>query len=227
MGTDILDTHYRVLVCIKRYIHLLTTGLSQDKIKKVYPIGCFDQEGRIKTNKSLFIKKNTVITFVFPVTPIGCLDYCDLFKVSVYIYNEYIYNELFILGCFSLGIIVINILSMNNDHIPSNVSQTHRVGNERNHSNNELSSRLIAQLMANNANNRNKRNYINFPSDHPGHLNLERQIRLVEIIRSSSLADEYRFGSTLGKIYVKNTYRHPIISVDVIGLVLYAESVSR
>jgi len=193
----------------------------------VYPIGCFDEEGRIKTNKSLFTKKNTVITSVFPATPIGCLDYCDLFKVSVYIYNEYIYNELFILGCFSLGIIYIYILLMNNDHIPSHVSHTHKVGNERNRSNSELSSRLIAQLLDNNTNYMNKRNYINFPSDHPGHLNLERQIRLVEIIRSSSLADNYRFGSTLGKIYVKNTYRHPIISVDVIGLVLHAESVPR
>ncbi len=104
------------------------------------------------------------------------------------------------------------------------INLTHNVENEPDNPKYDLSRRLLAQLLYNNANPIQPRTYADFPSDHPGYLNLEKEIRFVDIIRSSNLASEYRFSSTLGKIYIKNTYRHPITSAEMIGVVLSAES---
>jgi hypothetical protein len=111
---------------------------------------------------------------------------------------------------------------MANESESNRISLTSNAANESNNPRSDLTSKLLAQLIHNN--NYVPLTYRNFPSDHPGHLNLERQIRFVSIIRSSSIADEFRFGSSLGKFYVKNTNRHPTITTEMVGIVLRAES---
>lgn len=115
---------------------------------------------------------------------------------------------------------------MSNGSISNDMALTHNVANESN-PRSDLTLRLLAQLLYNNANPEQPRTYMHFPSDHSGHLNLEHRIRFVSIIRSSNLADNYRFGSSLGTIYMKNTYRYPIITASMIGAVLQAESASN
>ncbi|MCZ6924202.1 MAG: hypothetical protein O7D30_01485 [Rickettsia endosymbiont of Ixodes persulcatus] len=112
---------------------------------------------------------------------------------------------------------------MSNNHRFHDLSLTDSVSNEPYNPKYDLSARLLAQHL-DNTNNTQPRTYLSFPSDHPGHLTLENQIRLVEVIRSSSIANQYRFGTSVGKLYVKNTYRHPITSSEMIGVVLLAES---
>ncbi len=112
---------------------------------------------------------------------------------------------------------------MTTNYGSNDLSFTHNVANEPDNHRPDLTSKLIAQLLHNNANSRQPRTYLNFPSDHPGHLNLEGRIGIVSSIRSSSLADNYRFGSSIGNLYIKNTYRHPIITAEMIGVVLSAE----
>ena len=163
--------------------------------------------------------RTTIITYMFPVISIEQLDNCYLLNI-----DECIFNKLFIVGCLLLGIIVIIILLMSNNSRPNNISLTQNVANEPYNPKYDLTRRLLAQLLHNNGNPTQVKTYYDFPSDHQGHLNLEQKIRFVDIIRSSSLASEYRFGSTLGKVYIKNTYRYPITSAEMIGVVLRAES---
>jgi hypothetical protein len=127
-------------------------------------------------------------------------------------------------NCFLLGIIVIYILFMNNGYISNNIPRTENVENQPNNRDYDLSSRLLAQLLYNNENPRQPRTYVSFPPDHPGHLNLEKQIRFVNIIKSSSLSDQYRYGSALGKMYIKKTYSHPATTPEMIGAVLAVET---
>jgi hypothetical protein len=87
-----------------------------------------------------------------------------------------------------------------------------------------LTSKLLRQLIHNTNNSRQVYTYNNFPLNHPGHLNLELRIKLVSIMRSSILADQFRYGSSSGIIYIKNTYRHPIVTPEMAGVVLSAES---
>lgn len=131
-----------------------------------------------------------------------------------------------IIGINILLIIAINILLMNNHHTSNNTSLTQNKTNEPDNSKYDLSGRLLAQLLDNNVNYKNPRNYLNFPLDHPGHLNFEKQVKLVDILKSSAIADQYRFGCTVGKFYIKKTQRHPNISADMIGVVLRAESMT-
>jgi len=158
---------------------------------------------------------------MFSLIPKEQNDNCYLFNV-----NEDIFNEWFIIGCFLLGIVVIIILLMANNSRLNEISLTHNVPNESDNRRYDLTGILVAQFL-HNANSGQPRTYVNFPSDHPGHLNLERRNRFVSIIRSSSLADQYRFGSSLGNLYIKNTYRHPIITPEMIGVVLNAEASSN
>ena len=174
----------------------------------------------IKDKIFIFIKnRGTIITCMFPVTPIGPMGNCYLLNVT-----EYIFNAWFIVGCFLLGIIVINVLLMTDNSRSNDIPLTHNVANEPDRPKCELTGKLLAQLLHNNAHSIQPLTYLNFPSDHPGYLNLEARIRFVSIIRSSSLANEYRFGSSLGNIYIKNTYRHPIITTDMVAVVLSRES---
>ena len=155
---------------------------------------------------------------MLPVLPIGDI---DSYLLEIMVNNV---NSWFIVGCFTLGIII-NILFMSNNSTSNNRYLTN-VGNETDNSNYRLSNILLAQILHNNANPTQPLTYVNFPINHFGHLNLEKQIRLVSILRSSFLADQYRFGTSLGKFYVKNTYRHPSITPEMVGVVLSAEAVS-
>ena len=138
--------------------------------------------------------------------------------------NEYIhFNGVFIMGCFLLGTIIIGMLLMSSNGIYNDISVTPNVSNKFQNNRDYLSCKLIAQITYNSTTNQPK-TYLSFPLDHPGYLNLENQIRLVEIIRNSPLATEYKFGSSLGKFYIKKSYRHPITSPAIVGLVMSVEN---
>lgn len=112
---------------------------------------------------------------------------------------------------------------MANNSRSSNIS-IDNVVNEPNNRSNDLILRLFAQISHNLANPTRPLTYVNFPSTHPGYLNLEQRTRFVSIIRTSSLADQYRFGSSIGNLYIKNTNRHPVVTAEMIGEVIAAES---
>lgn len=171
-------------------------------------------------NKNVILIKNKykIIRCIFLVTPVE-MDNCYLLNLNI----DYL-NGLLIVGCFLLGNIVIVILLMADNSRSNDLSFTHNVIKESNNSSYDLTGKLVAQLLYNNANITQAKTYLNFPSDHPGHLDLERRIRFVSIIRSSNIAHKYRFGSSLGNLYIKNTYHHPVINAEMIGVVLAAES---
>lgn len=67
--------------------------------------------------------------------------------------------------------------------------------------------------------------YNQFPPGHYGHLNEERQIRLVQIIESNPIAmGIYRPGSMLGGLYLRGTYSHPSANYYMIFTVFISES---
>lgn len=156
--------------------------------------------------------------FTFPLT-LEQIDNCYSLNV-----DKYIFNPWFIMGCFLSGIVVIYILLMMNGFGSNNMSLPHNVANEPNNSSFELTRILVAQLLHNNADPSRPRSYNNFPQGHPGHLDLQKRIRLVSIIRSSCIADNYRYGSASGTMYVKYTYRNPTTSPDMIGVVISVEA---
>ena len=90
----------------------------------------------------------------------------------------------------------------------------------------KLSIMLIAQLLHNNANPNRPLNYQGFPLNHPGYLDNEKKTKLVSIIRSSTISDQYRFGSSINNFYIKHTYNYPVITPEIIGTVLEVESLS-
>jgi hypothetical protein len=152
---------------------------------------------------------------MLPITPLGMADKSNLL-------NNYIFEELFIMACFIFIIIVITILLMDqvSDNNNTGISSVVRQPSYRSF---DLSQRLLSQLIHNNANPTRTLTYCNFPSDHPGHLDLNRQAMLVYIIKDSIIADQYRFASSVGKMYIKNTYRFPPASTDIIAEVLKVE----
>jgi hypothetical protein len=87
----------------------------------------------------------------------------------------------------------------------------------------ELSLRLLRQVVHNQSNPNEHLNYRSFPADHGGHLNLELRMRLVSILRNSMLAGRYRYGSSLGVIYLRGTYECPVVTPEMAGVVLSAE----
>lgn len=156
---------------------------------------------------------------MYLITPIAPFDKCSLLNVY-----EHIINEGLIVGCFLLGIVVINILLMNNDSSSNNLSNHHNRRYRPINRRGELSAKLLAQLNHNNyANAGNTRTYVNFPVGHLGHLTLPNQRALVHILRCSPIAGNYRFGSSMGKIYIKGTNNHPKVSLDMISVVLAVE----
>ena len=116
---------------------------------------------------------------------------------------------------------------MANQSRSNNVAVENNIANESNDPNFDLTGKLVAQLLHNNENPQQPCTYVNFASNHSGHLDLERRIKLVSIIRSSTLADKYKFGSSLGIFYIKNTYRYPSVTPEMIGAVMSAESTSN
>lgn len=158
---------------------------------------------------------------MFPVTTLTNTDNCSLVKKYVYIYNEL---DLFYLFCFLLGVIVIVtiILLMQNNSI-SEVDYNNNENNTRRYSNTELTTRLIIQLRHNIDNPGCTLTYNRFPENHPGHLRLELRSKLVYILRTSMLSDQYKFGCTIGTIYKRGTYSYPEVSPEMAGVVLSAE----
>jgi hypothetical protein len=126
-------------------------------------------------------------------------------------------------GCFLLGIIVMIILLMANNSRSNHIDLTQNEANEPANSNTELTNKLIKQLIHNSSNPRQVLTYNNFPVNHPGYLSSELRMKLVSIMRSSILADQYRYGSSIGTIYIKNTYRNPTVTPEMAGVVLSAE----
>lgn len=111
---------------------------------------------------------------------------------------------------------------MQNNHISdTNYNQNETNGNGN--ANPELTSKLIKQLIHNESNPGQVLTYNNFSEDHPGYLSLQQRTDLVSILRSSMLADQFRYGSSIGTLYVKNTYRHPTVTPEMAGVVLSAE----
>ena len=92
--------------------------------------------------------------------------------------------------------------------------------------NNKIAHKLLAQSLHNIDNPDFPLNYQNFPTDHPGYLDTDSKTRLVSMIRFSTIAYKYRFGSSLPNFYVKNTNNYPVVTSDMIGVVLAAESVT-
>jgi hypothetical protein len=109
----------------------------------------------------------------------------------------------------------------------SYTNYNHNETNVDGNSNMELTSKLIDQLTHNISNINQVLSYNNFPTDHSGYLSLELRTKLVSILRSSIIADQYKYGSSIGTIYVKNTYRHPAVTSEMIGVVMGVEWNSR
>ena len=105
-----------------------------------------------------------------------------------------------------------------------NSRTTHILRSEPNNPGDKIGHLLIMQLIHNNANPNRPQNYQGFTSNHPAHLNTEKKIRLVSIIRSSRISDQYRYGSSVTNFYIKNTNDFPIVTTSIIGVVLAAET---
>lgn len=88
----------------------------------------------------------------------------------------------------------------------------------------ELSRRLLRQVIHNQNNPNRPLNYQSFPEDHDGHLTIQLKEKLVSILRSSVLADNYRFGTSVGTIYLRGTYRRPQVTPEMAGVVYSIES---
>lgn len=82
---------------------------------------------------------------------------------------------------------------------------------------------LLIQLNHNAANPGRPLNYQNFPSNHMGHLNTEKKMKLVSIMRLSNKSDQFRFGSSVTNFYIKGTNDYPTVTNDIIVTVMPAE----
>jgi hypothetical protein len=87
----------------------------------------------------------------------------------------------------------------------------------------ELSRGLIRQVVYNQNNPNQRLNYRSFPEGHYGHLTLELRKRLVSIFRSSMLAGHYKYGSSVGTIFITGTYNYPEVTPEMAGVVLSRE----
>jgi hypothetical protein len=108
----------------------------------------------------------------------------------------------------------------------SNLNLTHRVIISSYDPREKIGDKLLAQLIHNNENPNLPLNYQNFPLNHHGYLKADNKSRLVSIIRSSNIADRYKFGSSICNFYDKNTNQFPVVTTDMISVVLAAETIS-
>ena len=85
---------------------------------------------------------------------------------------------------------------------------------------NDLARKLEHQI-AYNQPRQSKLPYNGFDSRNPGYLNINDKTRLCSILERYYGSDnaEYRFGSSLGQFYYKNTYRHPEASQSMVDIV--------
>lgn len=155
---------------------------------------------------------------MFPVTTINHTNNSYLFNI-----NEYVFKVWFIAGCFLLGTVIMIILLMSTNSTSNPMDLTQNAANEPIDSNTELASRLFRQLRHNDENPSQTLAYNRFPENHPGHLNLELRKKLVSILRHSVIAHQFRYGSSIGTLYIKNTNTPPDATPEITGVVLSAE----
>jgi hypothetical protein len=127
----------------------------------------------------------------------------------------------FILGCFLLGVIV-SLWFMSSNASFNNVFMTTTSTYNYNPSQ-KIAPILLAQLLHNNDAER-ALNYKSFPVNSEGYLDAQARTRLVSIIRASPLAHKFRFGSSVETFYIKGTNSYPIVTDEMIGVVLGAET---
>ena len=148
-------------------------------------------------------------------------------------YNEYnlnhidvelLYIELLYIFAILLGIWI--LISMS-----SNLSGYNQVYNQpsltddKSNDKYRLTFKLNCQLLYNNIQpSRGWLTYNRFPENHQGHLTFEDRKNLVDILSSSDLESKYRFGSSLGTIYIKDTNNYPVTDPNMIAVVMVAES---
>jgi hypothetical protein len=140
------------------------------------------------------------------------------------IIDEYTLKLYLIIGCFLLTITIISVVFMSNNR--SNLNLTHRVIISSYDPREKIGDKLLAQLIHNNENPNLPLNYQNFPLNHHGYLKADNKSRLVSIIRSSNIADRYKFGSSICNFYDKKTNQFPVVTTDMISVVLAAETIS-
>lgn len=126
------------------------------------------------------------------------------------------------MGCFLLGIITISMVLMSNTYsynsglISVSTGDTYNPGVS-------LTELLLNQLQHNNTNPGRPVNYQNFPSNHLGHFNTEKKMKLVSIMRLTDTSDQYRFGSSVTNFYIKGTNDFPTVTPSMVGTVMAAE----
>lgn len=177
--------------------------------------------------KNFLVSKNKFTISIIPVSSLKELDSDDFIKLNEYILNESFigYLDLFSVKFFIISMVILSIiiLLMNNTSSSGNMATTDQGQIRPTERKQELTYRLLVQLNYNIENRWNKLNYRSFPVEHPGHLTLEKQAQLVEILKGSYLKDEYRFGASLGKFYLKNSNEHPNVTDKIVGVVMADE----
>lgn len=156
-------------------------------------------------------------TSVNLISPGGLTNNSFFFKV-----DHDTFSIILILSCFLLSILVVTVVFMSS---ASGTNHLHNISKEENHFNkykSDLGRRLMAQLIHNNASTV-KITCLSFPSNKEGFLDMHNRTRLVSILRNSPIADNYRFGSSLGTIYIKGTNKYPFVDPAMIGVVLAAD----
>ena len=174
---------------------------------------------KLKTNIK---NRNTVVICVLPIKPVNqSSDFC-LFELCESVFKEWFFVYYFPLVILIVIIITTILMSSNATKASAETLPSDTISNPSNRDI-ELSVRLIRQVVHNQNNPNRRLNYQSFPEDHGGHLTTELRIKLVSILRSSMLAGNYRYGSSIGTIYIANTYRYPEVTPEMAGVVLSAE----
>lgn len=133
----------------------------------------------------------------------------------------YLVAILLSIGCLFLPFLAKNALFMNTSLESTDISMTDTHG--RRYRSCDISLRLLYQLNHNNDNPTHNKTYRDFPSGDLGHLTTFQQIRLVEILKNSQLADQYKYACVPGKMYKKGSYKYPTATPEMIGTVLAVE----
>lgn len=113
---------------------------------------------------------------------------------------------------------------------PEATPQAEEIILRRPRGNYDITIRILHQYQVNwlrNLRGLSKLNYQEFPPDNFGHLDVNRQVRLVGMLESHPLtATRYRYGSSLGNMYVPRTYRFPPIDDYMLIAVFQIENSS-
>jgi hypothetical protein len=172
--------------------------------------------GKKNYNKSVF---PFTIKGFFPLTTLSSIDNNSTL-INV---NETIFEGLFVLLCILVALVFLSIFFMENNPNLTNKSTISSRTSRSYWDRNKISGKLLSQLLHNNDHPHEKLDYRNFPVGHSGHLDEQSRMRLVSILRSSPIADHYRYGSSIGNMYLRGTNTHPNVSPEMIGVVLAVE----